>query len=184
MIKKSNIILACTFLALTACGGSGYEKADPNPTPVGLAEGPGVLSGESGNLLDAFSGKSRGGLFGGDGTRSVDGGGLAVNAFLWRAALETVDFLPLQSVDSNGGVIITDWATKPNDASERIKASVFIFGTKLSPEAVDVKIFRQKRSETAGDWVDVKVEDGTTRQIENAILTRARSLKVAASQKR
>lgn len=184
MISPKTLFVSALTLTLAACGSSGVEKADPNPTPTGLMEGPGVLSGESGNLLDAFSGSARGGLLTSDGSRAIGSGGLAVNPFLWRAALETVDFLPLQSVDSNGGVIITDWATKPNDPTERIKASVYIFGTSLSPEAVDVKIFRQKRAEKAGDWVDMNVQDATTRQIEDAILTRARSLKVAASQKR
>ena len=51
---------------------------------------------------------------------------IGVNAYLWRAALDTVSFAPLLQADANTGVIITDWYTHPNSPGERVKLTVTI----------------------------------------------------------
>src|ERR1700722_13995350 len=54
------------------------------------------------------------------------GGGLGVNAYLWRGALETLAFMPLASADPFGGVIITDWYQPQQSPGERFKATAYI----------------------------------------------------------
>ena len=49
---------------------------------------------------------------------------IGVNAYLWRAAIDTVSFAPLLQADANTGVIITDWYTRPATPGERIKLTV------------------------------------------------------------
>ena len=51
---------------------------------------------------------------------------MAVNAFLWRASLDTVSFIPLDIVDPIGGVITTQWYEDTNNSNERIKLTIYI----------------------------------------------------------
>ena len=102
---------------------------------------------------------------------------IGVNSYLWRAALDTVSFMPLASVDPFGGVIITDWYTSQESQNERLKLNVFILTEQLKAEGIRVRVFRQLR--TAQGWVDSKVADDTARQMEDAVLTRARQLRIA-----
>ena len=100
-----------------------------------------------------------------------------VNAFLWRATLETLNFLPLDQVDPFGGVVITDWYADPRAPNERLRATAYILDTNLRADALKVSVFKQVRE--GGGWVDSQVDADTARVVENAILTRARQLYIA-----
>ena len=76
-----------------------------------------------------------------------------------------------------GGVIITDWYSDPTTPSERFKATVYILDTRLRADALNVSIFRQ--TQVNGQWQDASVDPDTEIQIENAILTRARQLRLS-----
>jgi len=102
---------------------------------------------------------------------------MGVNSYLWRASLETLEFMPLAEVDPFGGVIITDWYASPEAPEERFKANVYILDTNLRADALKASIFKQVRN--GGTWTDANVDADTGRQIENAILTRARQLYIA-----
>lgn len=102
---------------------------------------------------------------------------MGVNAYLWRASLETLEFMPLAEVDPFGGVIITDWYANPEAPAERFKANVYILDANLRADALKTSIFKQVRE--GNSWIDAKVDADTGRQIENAILTRARELYIA-----
>lgn len=102
---------------------------------------------------------------------------MGVNSYLWRASLETLEFMPLLEVDPFGGVIITDWYASPEAPEERFKANVYILDTNLRADALKTSIFKQVRA--GGSWTDAAVDADTARQIENAILTRARQLYIA-----
>ncbi len=119
-------------------------------------------------------------IFGGGGGGSGGGGeeaGIGVNSYLWRASLDTLNFMPLQSADPFGGVIITDWYSAPTTPNERFKATVYILDTRLRADALNVSIFRQ--TNTGGTWADASVDPDTEIQIENAILQRARELRLS-----
>ena len=107
---------------------------------------------------------------------------LGVNNYLWRASLETLDFMPLAQVDPFGGVIVTDWYASADAPNERFKANVYILDTNLRADALKASIFKQTR--TAGGWQDASVDADTARQIENSILTRARQLFIATEDSR
>lgn len=116
-------------------------------------------------------------LLGGRGDDKGDESGIGVNSYLWRAALDTVAFMPLASADPFGGVILTDWYSPPDNAGERLKLNVFILDKQLRSDGIQVKVFRQIKK--GGDWRDAPVAEGTARQLEDAILTRARQMRVA-----
>ncbi len=103
---------------------------------------------------------------------------ISVNAFLWRASLDTLAFMPLASADPFGGVIITDWHTPPETPGERFKTTVYILGRQLRADGIRVAVFRQAR-DGSGTWSDASVNADTAIGLENAILTRARELRVA-----
>ena len=100
-----------------------------------------------------------------------------VNRYLWAASLETLDFLPVFSADPIAGLIITDWYINPEAPAERFKTNVYILDSALRADALRVSVFRQERAES-GEWIDATVNPATAREIENAILTRARQLRL------
>jgi hypothetical protein len=105
---------------------------------------------------------------------------LGVNAYLWRATLDTLTFMPLASEDPLGGVIITDWYSAPENPNERMKVTAYILDRRLRADALKVAVFRQAR--TVEGWVDVAVNPETPVRLENAILTRARELHLSLVQ--
>jgi hypothetical protein len=120
------------------------------------------------------------GIGGGDDDQSQAAaqGSIGVNSFLWRATLDTLSFMPLQSADPYGGVIITDWYNNPEKPDERFKTTVYILDTRLRADGLNVTVNRQTR-DAAGGWVDAAVAAQTETDIENAILTRARQLRLS-----
>jgi Domain of unknown function (DUF3576) len=108
--------------------------------------------------------------------------GVGVNSYLWRATLDTVSFMPLASADPFGGVIITDWYSPAESPAERFKMNVFILSRELRADGVRATVFRQKR-DPSGQWVDAAVEPQTGIDLENAILTRARQLRLSTASK-
>lgn len=105
------------------------------------------------------------------------GAGVAVNGFLWRASLDTMSFLPLNSADPFGGIIITDWYSPPESPSERFKVQIYILDRQLRADGLRVTVFRQLR-DSSGAWANAAVNPETAAELENAILTRARQLRI------
>jgi hypothetical protein len=103
---------------------------------------------------------------------------IGVNSYLWRATLDTLAFMPLASADPYGGVVITDWYINPEKPDERFKCTVYILDTRLRGDALKVAVFKEV-SNGQGGWVTSQASDQTSVDIENAILTRARQLKVS-----
>jgi hypothetical protein len=125
------------------------------------------LFGEGG--LNIFGGDSEG--------EAASGSPIGVNSFLWRASLDTLSFMPLMSADAFGGVIIHDWYTPPESTNERFKVTVYILSRDLRSDGLRVSVFRQHR-DGADNWIDGQVSPETNGDLEKAILTRARQLRV------
>ena len=106
--------------------------------------------------------------------------GIGVNAFLWRATLDTMAFMPLATADPWGGVINYDWYTDPANPNERFKATVFILDTRLRADALNVTVTKEVRDATGG-WVGAPVAAQTETDLENAILTKARQLNLSTA---
>jgi hypothetical protein len=185
LLFKTKILPLCIFegvlgvaclLQLASCGS--------HVVPVD----PAVLNGDEISGAGAKAG-SGGGLFGANGlafginknpkasTSESPGGGLPINAYLWRGALSTVSFMPLTSVDPYGGVIISDWYTPPGTRGERYKTVVYILGWNLTQDGVHVSVFKQTLQN--GQWTSATSSPTVSRDIEDKIL--ARALKLQAS---
>ena len=168
---KLHYILFITLLTVTACGGIEGEKK----FPTGMDR-----DGVNGN--DIYSEKES--IFGEDGLNLLGGDDdnqstdvITVNSYLWRASLDTVSFMPLASVDPFGGVILTDWYSDGDKPNERYKLNVFVIGSQLRSDAIRVSAFQQKQRK--GAWKDVKMDASVATEIEDAILTRARQIRIS-----
>jgi hypothetical protein len=104
---------------------------------------------------------------------------IAVNAYLWRATLDTLAFMPLSSADPYGGVIITDWYVNPEQPNERFKCTVYILDSRLRADGLNVSVTKEV-SNGQGGWVTAPASPQTETDIENAILTRARQLRLSS----
>ncbi len=167
-------LLALAF-GLSACGGfdslgagkrnakTGYASAAgdyPNDiTPT--SEAIGVVSGRKGesSIFNVLQNND-------DPNTTVE-----VNKYIWRASLEVLDFLPVETVDPFSGVISTGYGTPPG-GSRAYRATVYVQDPAL--DARSLKVALQGRGGSA-------VSPETTRAVEDAILTRARQLRIADS---
>ena len=104
---------------------------------------------------------------------------MSINVFLWKGALETIDFMPLSSADQVGGTIITDWYSTSANPNERCKLNIFISGMRLKTENLRVTSFCQEFKEPS--WINKKVDQEDNIKIENAILNKAKKLKLQSS---
>ena len=103
---------------------------------------------------------------------------LAINSYLWRAAVDTVSFAPLLQANAQSGVIITDWYTNPKAPGERVKLTVAVLDPDLRSDAIRVSAAKQVYQN--GAWVDAPVSAATVQKLEDIILTRARDLRRGA----
>ena len=103
---------------------------------------------------------------------------IGVNAYLWKAAVDTVSFAPLLQANPNSGVIITDWYANPKAPGERVKLTVAILDQDLRADALRVSAARQVSQ--GGQWVDAPVQAATVQKLEEIILGKARDLRRTA----
>lgn len=169
--------VAGSVLAVAACGGdpSAIKERDLDRGKQGKIDAATGLAGQNKETGTLFG---PGGLLGSRSEKKEADTGVAVNAYLWRASLDTINFIPLVQADPFGGVIITDWYTPSETPNERMKVQITILDRELRADGVRVSVFKQQMSPKGG-WVDAPVDPHTNTDIENAILTRARQLRVA-----
>jgi len=170
MILKNTInsILFSIFLIffLNSCNGklpgADARKYDPDPkkrVAKNLEEGRGF------RINDAFKGE-RGGTF-----------DFASSNELWRASLDVVDFMPLSSVNYSGGIIITDWYSMEQNPNESIKISIRFLTNEIRSDALEVKIFNRKCSDTILNCKFTETDGILTAEIKKEILKKAAKYK-------
>ncbi|MDC1169089.1 DUF3576 domain-containing protein [Candidatus Pelagibacter ubique] len=132
-VLKIIAILFLSSIFLNSCGGklpgADARKYDPDPrkrVAKNLEEGRGF------RLSDTMN-KSRGGVF-----------EFASSNELWRASLDTIDFMPLASVNYSGGIIITDWYSTDQNSNESIKISIRFLTNEIRSDALNIKVFNKK----------------------------------------
>ncbi|MFN8947775.1 MAG: DUF3576 domain-containing protein [Alphaproteobacteria bacterium] len=168
-------LVSVLFVASVLAGcGSDPEKPkptvdiEPPPAPAEKAE-----KGDTG-IFSWFGG----GGGSSSGLRPEDRKGVAVNAYLWRASLDTLAFMPMEQTDPFGGVIKTGWWVPPSTPNERIRVFVAILDTRLRAEALRVTVFKEMKRPT-GEWeATSSLDPETVTKLENIILNKARAMKI------
>ena len=132
-LKIIFILFISSIFFLNSCGGkfpgADARKYDPDPkkrVAKNLEEGRGF------RLSETFS-NSGGGVF-----------EFASSNELWRSSLDTIDFMPLVSVNYSGGIIITDWYSTDQTSNESIKISIRFLTNEIRSDALDIKVFNKK----------------------------------------
>ena len=160
-IAKLLIILS---FALTSCKtienlpGGDARKNPPDPkarVKKNLEEGKGF------RLNDSLQGKNKGGDF-----------MFASANELWRASLDTLDFMPLSSVNYSGGIIITDWYSDNDSLDESVKISIRFLTNEVRADALDIKIFYKKCNQVASCKISQKT-GSLSAELKKQILSKA-----------
>jgi hypothetical protein len=168
-----NIFTLSVLLLLIACSGVKSDTTNyPKNQEDARRDRRGKITGEDG--VNLFGGK--------ESDDDSDGAGLGVNSFMWRATLDTLSFMPITQADPFGGTIVTDWYEDPNAQGERFKINAYILSDKLRSDGIRISVFKQKLDEKLG-WRDEKVAQSTASDLEDAVLTRARQLRIAQTGK-
>ena len=105
--------------------------------------------------------------------------GMPINPYLWKASLNTLNFMPLSSTDPFAGTIITDWYTAETNINERCKLNIFINGQELKTQNLKVLSFCQVYKNN--NWVNQSPNTENNIKLENAILNKAKKLKLKSS---
>lgn len=132
-----------------------------------LVTGGGMLGSSSLSFGDQIEGGSKK-------SGSVASVGLPINPYLWKASIETINFMPLSSTDPFAGSIITEWYTSEANVNERCKLNIFINGLELKTKNLRVLSFCQKLQNN--QWVNVASDKENNIKLENAILNKAKKL--------
>ena len=168
--------IATFFLAagLAACSGKvDIDRTYPEKNSAGNGSEIGSILGSDGfSLFDKQDEQTQT-------PKLADGAG--VNSFLWRAALDTLSFIPLQSTDVRGGVIVTDWYSTLEAPNERIKVTVYILASNLRADALTVSSFKQRLQN--GNWISLPQNEAMNRRLEDVILIKARELRISEPSK-
>jgi len=156
--RMKNICLALACLALIAsCGRLKNNGIDEDATTVGGGKGAAAAAraGKGGTILDAFRNRSK--------------ADIRVNRFLWTASLDVLSFLPVETADPFTGIISTGYGRPPGGGTA-YRATILISDPALDARSLNVALQTQRGPVSAS----------TQRAVEDAILARARQLRIGA----
>jgi len=164
------VLLLVSSTLLISCGGKlpgadarKYSKDPEKRIAKNMADGKGF------RFKDV--GKSGGGVF-----------EFASSNELWRASLDTIDFMPLASVNYSGGIIITDWYSTDQNSNESIKISIRFLTNEIRADALDIKVFN-KKCVTQSSCVTTEKEGGINNELKTKILKTAALYKIEKKKK-
>lgn len=167
-MRKHRLLYIFSLICLTSCSDVKVNDTEvPQSAEQQRKRGFGKLFGE-----DTFS-------LGAKSKTDDDVSGIGVNIYLWHASLDALSFMPLSSADPFGGVIITNWYSPPQTPGERYKIDVIILSRQLRSDGLRLTAFKQIMDDTNA-WVDAPVEDQMAQKLEEAILLRARQLRIGS----
>ncbi len=166
-------VLILILITLGACGG--FKKVDQRTMPDGS-------KAKARKAIEEGRGVSVGGLVKGRlGTNTFE---FSSSNPMWRASLETLDFLPLTTVDYSGGIIITDWYSDSNSAKESIKISLRFLANDIRSESLKV-IVHQKTCSTSLECRVILLSDTKIKEeLHTAILKKAALLEKESKEKK
>ena len=149
------------LLVLSSCEAIKYKKTKGGEVPVNAQDrvAKNIEEGRGFRLFD--SDKNKGGTF-----------DFASSNELWRATLDTIDFMPLVSANYSGGIIITDWYNDGKSSGQSVKISVRFLTNEIRADALDIKVFT-KNCETTIDCRISENKGTLVTQLTKSILKKA-----------
>ena len=157
----SIFFLGFVLIFLNGCNGFNQTDAREFPPDPKLRVKKNLEEGRGFRLDSAIKGSMKGGDF------------LFASANeLWRASLDTIDFMPLASANYSGGIIITDWYSSNTNSSEAIKISIRFLTNEIRSDALDIKVFYKKCASNQNCTIIEKSEN-IKRELSKKILSKA-----------
>ena len=198
-MKKTNVFIFAVLLLVYGCNNNLSEEEKKelwdnaqtqgeiirrSGTPFNLATDKDLAMSDAQNRL-----RTGGGLLGKkanfsflnrneENPNQITGVGMPINPYVWKASLNTIDFMPLSSTDPFAGTIITDWYTAQTNLGERCKLNIFINGKELKTDNLKVSSFCQKLKDN--QWVNMPSKSEENTRLENAILNEAKKIRLSA----
>jgi hypothetical protein len=168
ILSKLTIFTILALLTLNSCANRGdARKTSPDPAERvkdNIEQGRGIT------LKDTFK----------IGKTNFE---FASSNELWRASLDTIDFMPLTSANYSGGIIITDWYSENENTSESIKLVIRFLTNEIRSDAIDLKIFYKNCSSVNNCKISEKNNDLNI-ELKKEILKRAALYKKEAKDKK
>ncbi len=155
---KTFLLILIILPYLNSCGI--YRKVDAKEYPP-EPEKRIKKNMEEGRGMRLFGSKKKGGVF-----------DFASSNSLWRASLDTIDFMPLLTADYGGGIIVTDWFTGTEDENKAIKISIQFLTNEIRADAINVKVFK-KNCDTDKNCKIINSEGALNSELKLAILKKA-----------
>ena len=137
------LIFLTLSISLNSCEALKYKPTKAGEVPVNVKDRV-KKNIEDGRGFRLMGGNKKGGTF-----------DFASSNELWRATLDTIDFMPLVSANYSGGIIITDWYNDSSSSGQSVKISVRFLTNEVRSDALDVKIFTKNCDTT----VDCKITE-------------------------
>ena len=137
------LIFFALSISLNSCEALKYKPTKAGEVPVNVKDRV-KKNIEEGRGFRLMGGNKKGGTF-----------DFASSNELWRATLDTIDFMPLVSANYSGGIIITDWYNDSSSTGQSVKISVRFLTNEVRSDALDVKIFTKNCDTT----VDCKITE-------------------------
>ena len=137
------LIFLTLAISLNSCEALKYKPTKAGEVPINVKDRV-KKNIEEGKGFRLMGGNKKGGTF-----------DFASSNELWRATLDTIDFMPLVSANYSGGIIITDWYNDSSSSGQSVKISVRFLTNEVRSDALDVKIFTKNCDTT----VDCKITE-------------------------
>ena len=102
---------------------------------------------------------------------------------LWRATLDTIDFMPLTTANYSGGIIVTDWYSDNQNLNQNIKITVRFLTNEIRSDALDLKIF-YKKCDSSNKCKIIENEGNLSKELKKEILKKAATYKQQAKDKK
>ena len=169
--KLSNLALILTFLTTSSCGL--YKKVDQREMPDGAAA-------KARKNIEEGRGAGLGDLLGRSGNTNYE---FSTANPMWRATLETLDFLPLTTVDYSGGTVITDWYSE-NNSNESIKITVRFLSNEVRSDNLKIIVHRKKCSAPANCTTSLLKSNKIGSELIRTIVRKAALLEQADKKKK
>ena len=157
------LLLLQLIISLNSCGPLAYKKTDARKVdwdPDKRVK-KNIEEGKSFKLFDTTKG------FGGTTTYEF-----ASSNELWRASLDTIDFMPLTTANYSGGIIVTDWYSDNQNLNENIKITIRFLTNEIRSDALDLKIF-YRNCDSSNKCKIIEKEGNLSKELKKEILKKA-----------
>ncbi len=169
IIQLLNTLLLCLFVLTSSCGKS---KMDPN-RPLGA-------EGKRQKNIQEGRGVTLGGLLGNAGGTNYE---FSTSNPMWRASLETLDFLPLTTVDYSGGVIITDWYSQ-NGSQDSIKLTIRFLSNEIRSDSLKIIVHKKSCKNNQNCVTNISRSNVIKDELRSTILRKAALLQKSDKDKK